>query len=337
MLRSILLTLIGIIILVLGIVVERGQVEGNYPIYLVAVLWILLLLYYLILVNILLYKVIRRKFVNVFSFEKRFGFQMLLTLLFSLLYINLTYWIFKNRYTSLPPSEDQFILLNIYAVFFLSSVLSVQFGFLFLQKWKKASLEGERIKREQIRSELISLKAHLAPHFMFNNLNILSSLINVKNASAQNFLYRFSEVYRYVLKNKEAELVILKEELEFIASYIFLLGQRFHEELKVEIEIPNRYITFLIPPLALQMLIENALKHNIMSEEKPLLIKIYAIDEPIITVENSLELRNVPEYEKTGMGLDNIKRRYELISKQEISIVKEGNTFSVSLPLIQPN
>lgn len=335
--QSVLLTLLACLIIIIGIRVEQSQDQGSYPIYQVAFLWILLLIFCLWIGNIILFKAVQYKLLKRLSFEKRFGLQLILTLLFSILYINVTYWIFKNRYTTLPPNEDQIILLNIYGILFFIPVLSVQFGVLFLQKWKKANLKQEHMKKEQIRSELITLKSHLSPHFMFNNLNILSSLIHTKNAKAQTFLDRFAEVYRYVLKNREAELVILNEELDFITSYIFLLAQRFQDELKIDLNISQKYRPYLIPPLALQMLIENALKHNIMTEDQPLFIKIFTGDSPVITVENSIALRHVPDYEKTGMGLDNIKRRYELISNQDITITKSKTSFLVVLPLIQPH
>jgi len=335
--QSFLLAFLACVTIVLGIYVEQSQEEGGYPIYYVAIFWLLLLFFFLWFGNLLLFKIVQRKFLKGLSDEKRFGLQLFLTLLFSLLYINLSYWIFKTRYTSLPPNDDQLVLLNIYGILFLIPVLSVQFGFLFLQKWKQANLEREHLKREQIHTELISLKSHISPHFMFNNLNILSSLISEKNELAQDFLDKFAEVYRYVLRKKDSELVVLKEELEFIRSFVFLLQERFHEELKVDIKVAKKYKDFLIPPLALQMLIENALKHNKMTEETPLLIKVFTDKEPSIIVKNTLALRNVPDYEKTGTGLDNIKRRYELISKKRITIHNDEDTYTVILPLIKPN
>ncbi|PCJ96499.1 MAG: histidine kinase [Flavobacteriaceae bacterium] len=334
--QKILLILLAIIILVFGIYVEQAQEEGNYPLYQVIILWLLLLFFWLWFGNVLLFRAVERSFPKALTADKRFGLQLLLSLLFTMLYINVSYWFFKNRYTALPPNDDQFMLLNIYGLLFLIPVFSVQFGYVFLKKWKKANLEQEQMKKEQISSELITLKSHLSPHFMFNNLNILSSLIAPKNMKALRFLDGFSEVYRYVLQNNNAELVVLQEELEFLNYYVFLLRQRFQEELQIKFEVADAYHNHLIPPLALQMLLENALKHNIMSPEKPLVIKIYTTDAPSITVTNNIALREVPDYEKTGMGLENIKRRYQLISKQEISILNEGNTFKVDLPLLSP-
>ena len=201
--------------LILAFYLEQVQQEGGYPIYIVAILWINALLFLLWLGNLILYRLIRRYYSWKTSTNWRFYLQLASSLLYSLFCINLSYWLFKSYYTELPPSANQMILLNIYGTLFLIPVLSIQFGFLFLRKWKKAILEQEKLKQAQIDSELISLRSHLSPHFLFNNLNVLSSLIEVENHAAQEYLDRFAEVYRYVIKNRDIELVTLKEELMF--------------------------------------------------------------------------------------------------------------------------
>jgi len=190
--------------------------------------------------------------------------------MYSLGCVNLSYILFKNHYTELPPDRDQLILLNIYGIFFLVPVLSIQFGLLFLQKWKKTSVEKEKIQKEQIQTELLALKSHISPHFLFNNLNILSSLIEPSNHEAQEYLERFAEVYRYVLNTRKVELINLKEELKFMDSYRFLLLRRFPKELRFKMNISVDYQNFLLPPLSLQMIVENAIKHNKLSEHNPL-------------------------------------------------------------------
>lgn len=332
----VLLAVFLVILIVLFLYLEQANDEGRYPIAQVAILWLLLLIFFLWLGNLIIFKTLRKRYLTRFLKDYRFVVQLTLTLLFSLFYINFSYFFFKARYTSLPPNNDQLLLLNIYGILFLIPVLSIQFGILFLQKWKRVNLEGERLKKEQVQSELITLKSHLSPHFLFNNLNILSSLIEGENHIAQEFLDRFSDVYRYVLKNKDAELITLMEELEFMEGYVFLLKQRFSNELKVEIEVPEACLQLLIPPLALQMLFENALKHNKMSEDNPLIVKISTNGHSSVFVKNNLDLRRVLESNKNGLGLDNIRRRYKLIANKDIVVKKDSKKFIVTLPLIPP-
>lgn len=332
--QVLLLTLLAGLILVFWFYLEQALEEGGYPPYFVAVFWVLVLIFCLWLGNLLIYRLIRYWYSWETAFNLRFFLQLSLSFLYSLLCINVTYLVFKNYYTELPPSQNQFILLNIYGLLFLMPVLSIQFGFLFLRKWKKAIVEQEKLKQEQVRSELITLRSHLSPHFLFNNLNILSSLIRIENHAAQDYLDRFAEVYRYVLKNRDVELIALKEELQFLESYIFLLQQRFSDSLMIEIQVEDRFQNYQLPPLALQMILENALKHNKLSEESPLEISIFTSDTPALHIQNNLQLRAIPAQEKTGFGLENIRRRYWLTARKDIEVSETTENFSVTLPLI---
>ena len=330
-----LLIILGATILLYWYWLQQGAKDEGYPIYRVAVLWVLVLSFCLWLGNLLIYRFIQRAYSWESSFSSRFFLQLVLTLFFSLGCINLTYILFKNAFTQLPPDQNQLILLNIYGTLFLVPVLSVQFGLLFLRKWKMAIIEQERLKKEQVQSELFALRSHLSPHFLFNNLNILSALIQVENQPAQDYLDRFAQVYRYVLKNREIELISLSEELRFLESYNFLLRQRFSKALQIDIQVAPSYKDHLLPPLSLQMLIENALKHNKLSEKKPLHIKITTEDEGTLRVENNLQTKSLPPQEKTGFGLENIRRRYWLIARQIIDCDCTAAVFKVGLPLIK--
>lgn len=332
--QGVLLTVLAGLIFILGRYLEQTREEGSYPIYLVAVLWGLTLLFCLWLGNWLIYRLIRRRYSQESFFNRRFFLQLILSLFYSLVCINLSYLIFKNTYTEIPPDQNQFILLNIYGILFLIPVLSIQFGFVFLQKWKKAIVEQEKLKKEQAQSELIALRSHLSPHFMFNNLNILSALIHPENQDAQDFLERFSEVYRYVLKNRDAELIALKEELDFLEAYRYLLHCRFSDSLRIQIDVPASIQRYMLPPLALQMILENALKHNKLSESDPLQVRIFGKDTPELVIQNNLQIRNIPDHEKTGFGLDNIRRRYWLTARKDIDVTATEEVFSITLPLI---
>jgi len=333
-LQVFLLAMLGVSIAWLWFWLEQAQEEGGYPIYQVAVLWVLVLVFCLWLGNWVIYCIIRRNFPWETAFNRRFFLQLSLTLLYSLGCINGTYLYFKNTFTELPPDHDQLILLNIYGTLFLIPVLSIQFGLLFLQKWKKATIEQERLQKEQVQSELLALRSHISPHFLFNNLNVLSSLIDGKNYDAQDYLDRFAEVYRYVLKNRDLELINLQEELDFLDAYSFLLKRRFSSGLQIEIDVPVVLRKHHLPPLSLQMLLENALKHNKLSEQEPLQINITADERPALVVQNNLQLRSIPSHERSGFGLENIRRRYWLIAREKIDVQATEKAFVVTIPLI---
>lgn len=329
------LLILTAVILGLWYYLESLKQEGNYPTDLVAILWVLILIFLLWVGNLALSKVIAFRFTWEKSSKLRFLLQLVATLIYSLACINLSYILFKNYFTELPPTGDQLILLNIYGTLFLLPVVSLQFGLLFLYKWKGAVVEQEKLRREQVQSELLTLRSHLSPHFLFNSLNILSSLIEPDNNEAHDYLDHFAEVYRYVLKNGDVELIALREELNFLDAYAHLLNKRFTDSLVIERHIDPDYKDYRIPPLAIQLVLENALKHNRLSETVPLQVDIKSIDLPAITVKNNLMPRKVPDHEKTGLGLENIRRRYQLSAHKDIRVEKSNDTFMVTLPLIK--
>ncbi|MEM7658916.1 MAG: histidine kinase, partial [Bacteroidota bacterium] len=170
------------------------------------------------------------------------------------------------------------------------------------------------------------------PHFLFNNLNILSSLIDHNSEQAQDFLGNFSEVYRYVLRQREEELVPLRSELEFLDAYVYMLRQRFRKQVHIEIDIQPSHRALFLPPLALQMLIENAIKHNKATESSPLTITIQS-QEGGIYVCNTLQVKRIPP-KGTGFGLENLRKRYEFLSMKSLRVEKANDQFCVFLPLL---
>ncbi|MEO6668610.1 MAG: histidine kinase [Ferruginibacter sp.] len=206
----------------------------------------------------------------------------------------------------------------------------------YFTEYKTKLLEAESFKRMSAQAELQVVKNQINPHFLFNNLNVLSSLILQNNADANKFIEEFSKVYRYILKNHEKELVALETELHYIDPYIFLLKQRFKDGLQVLLDIPENYRQFLIVPVALQILIENAIKHNIISRQKPLYISVHVNGNNTIVVSNNLQTKLTIE-RSSGIGLQNIIKRYSMVSERQVQISNEDNEFTVVLPLIQVN
>jgi two-component system, LytTR family, sensor kinase len=220
------------------------------------------------------------------------------------------------------------VIGTLFSIILLTAEISVQF---FIQ-WKRSMLEVEKYKNESLQAQLQNLKNQINPHFLFNNLSVLSSLVYKDQDKAVNFINQLSKVYRYLLDNHNNELITLENELTFIKSYNYLLQIRFDKNIVFNIDIEDKYLNRLIPPMALQMLIENAIKHNEISKELPLTIDISVTDEHL-TVKNNLQLR--ASYEQSSKtGLQNIKDRYRHFSDREIEIIKNNHSFIVKIPLL---
>jgi LytS/YehU family sensor histidine kinase len=202
----------------------------------------------------------------------------------------------------------------------------------FLQFWRKAAFEREKFEKESIAALYESLKSQVSPHFLFNSLNALTKLVYDDPDKAVKFIKQLSEVYRYVLDTRDKDVVPLTDELKFLDAYLFLQRIRFCDKLIVEIGRISGQTQ--VPPLALQMLIENAIKHNVISEEDPLTIRIFS-DNGFLVVENNLqEKTHIAEDDSHQVGLENIRRRYEFISNEKVRIEKLEKTFVVRLPLL---
>ncbi|MBL7814416.1 MAG: histidine kinase [Saprospiraceae bacterium] len=222
--------------------------------------------------------------------------------------------------------------------------------------WKKTSLEKEQLERENLQSQLAGLKSQVNPHFLFNSLNTLVHLIPENPDSAIKFVQKLSKVYRYILEMRDAPTTPLSTELEFLNAYVFLLKERFGDNLKVEIADAicldkvhqlaqplmdsaksTCYSTVCekhIVPLSLQILFENAIKHNIISAQRPLTISVSIENNERLIVKNNLQRKNQIQ-EGTGVGLQNIRNRYQLVSQKDVDIIVTQESFIVSLPLLK--
>ena len=206
----------------------------------------------------------------------------------------------------------------------------------YFTEYKTKWMEAEELKRISAQAELQLVKSQINPHFLFNNLNVLSALIMKNNEEANKFIEEFSKVYRYILNNHDKELVDIKTELEFIKPYIFLLQKRFAEGLDITIEVPETYKKFYVIPASLQMLIENAIKHNVISKTKPLHIDVHINGNNTIVVSNNLQLRQSVD-NSTQIGLANIIKRYQLVSGKNVMVKNDSADFTVALPLLTLN
>lgn len=198
----------------------------------------------------------------------------------------------------------------------------------------EANTQLLKVQKENLQSQFEVLKQQVNPHFLFNSLNVLTSLIKVDPDLAELFTERLSKVYRYVLENKEKDLVSLSTELEFLNAYLFLLEIRFMKKLFIEIKIDKGYFDYLILPIAIQLIIENAIKHNTFSKAQPLKIEIFVDDQQRLNIINNLNVRET-KLVSTGVGLENINRRYVLVSDQRPEFIKTTEHFIAKLPLLK--
>jgi two-component system, LytTR family, sensor kinase len=199
-----------------------------------------------------------------------------------------------------------------------------------LMETQQATIEVEQLKQENLEARLNSLKQQISPHFLFNSLNTLKSVANEEHV--KEYVVQLSLVYRYLLNYNKNNLATVKEELAFINAYSFILKERLEDGFRIEMKIDDEVKGLHIPPLSLQILIENAVKHNIATLSKPLRITITNTRENII-VSNNLQ-RKLSSEESTGKGLYNISDRYRLLAQQQIDIKEDGTNFTVKLPLL---
>jgi two-component system LytT family sensor kinase len=235
-------------------------------------------------------------------------------------------------------STKQYILLTdelTIAIFIVCMIIilnAFDFGLIVLNQWRYSLAQAEKYKKESAEFEFEMLQAQINPHFLFNSLNTLSSLVYEDADKAAEFIRKLSDVYRHVLETRQKEVITLREELSFIESYIFLLELRFARKLNIEVSLSEELKARKIAPLSLQMLIENAVKHNIVSDKRPLHIKIYNNDKYII-VENPLQPKANKE-KGSQMGLHNISNRYKALCGEGIIILEDDNKFIVKIPII---
>jgi two-component system LytT family sensor kinase len=196
---------------------------------------------------------------------------------------------------------------------------------------QKSKLENEMLKQAQLRAQLLSLQQQVSPHFLFNSLSTLKTI--AKDHETKTYVVQLANVYRYLLNFNEHHLASVKDELAFMKSYLYILQERFEDALKISIHVADEFLTCQIPTLSLQLLIENAVKHNVVSPEQPLYIRIYTNDTPSLTIENSFQPKLSVE-ESTGKGLQNIKERYQLLTGKQVEVCEENGLFVVILPLL---
>lgn len=279
-----------------------------------------------------------RKILSI-SFRNRY-YELILSVLGSLIIgavfsIGFVY----TRASMSPQHPDQEFLYNVMRDSLvrdlsMTAVVLLVVQLLRLQHYQKTiAVENEALRSENILTRFEALKSQLDPHFLFNSLNTLQSLITLDTDKAENYLQQLSSVLRYTLQNKE--VLSLEEELKCVHAYCDMMQIRYGENLKFEFKIDAKYNNYNVLPLSLQSLIENSVKHNVISSKQPLVVTV-ATGDGCVMVTNPIQAKNMPE-ESNGIGLANLTERYRLKWNKEVEITNDGNTFSVKLPLVINN
>ncbi len=263
----------------------------------------------------------------------RIGLAIVLTIL--LVYVlNHSLYSISSIFDTRPPGRgrrNEFDFMNFYvSALVVGCVLIIRLVF---QK-QGIKLEYEELKREALQRQYESLKNQLSPHFLFNSLTALKVLIQDTPDKAQNYVNSLSKALRYTLQSNEKQLVTLKEEMEFMNSYIYLIRMRFDTNLAVNHEIDESLLLYLLPPLTIQTLVENAIKHNEISKRRPLRIDIVTTINESLFVRNNIQ-KKYTEESGTGLGLSNLSKQFEILIGKEIIISKTDESFTVTIPLIK--
>lgn len=263
---------------------------------------------------------------------QRLIIQISLSLVFTIFFRKI--WV--SIMVSLFPHEFNNPILK-HIVFFIDILITLvinanYISLYFFREWKKSAVQAERLQKERAQVQFDNLKNQLNPHFLFNSLTSLNSLIFDNQQLASDFLKHLSRVYRYVLQTKDRELVSLSTEVDFISNYVFLLKTRFEEMLSIDFEIPDSQLEKQIAPVTLQILIENATKHNIISESKHLKIRIYTQNDYLV-VENNLQRKTLVE-DSNKTGLENMQNLYSFYTDRKVLIEETATSFAVKLPLL---
>jgi sensor histidine kinase YesM len=241
---------------------------------------------------------------------------------------------FALDYEEYPPYV--FLFFGLLDRFLYGLLVGGFYELLFLlNAWNKATQEAEQLKKVNLMVQLESLKNQVKPHFLFNSLNTLTGLVEKDQERAVKFIAELSKVYRYLLQSNEKELIGLHQELQFTEAYFYLMQTRFGEGITLKLDVDDRTQPLLIPPLTLQILVENAVKHNQVSVRKPLRVVVRLEAGKWLVVENNFQPKRQAA-PASGMGLNHIATKYRLLNQPPIQITHTDTLFTVKVPLLIP-
>ena len=303
---------------------------------------------------LMLLSVIGIFYITYFAISRKVKYSLMFSIANVPFILGAVYYLLYEIGVTLPFGQtDQFMIMGTFVQSFLfAMIFSLKFSTLVKQndekqkqiilklqesqvlsrKWKEATVKAETLEKEKAISQYEVLKNQVSPHFLFNSLSVLTQIVYDNQEKAATFIHELASVYRYILGNRNRNSVSLQEELDCLHSYIFLIKIRFPDAFELQISLTDEELQSLVPPLVLQMLIENAIKHNVVDAESPLKITLYTKDE-LLFVRNNLNLRSQPAL-GTKVGINNIKSRYRVLAEKEVLVQTSIEYFEVGLPLI---
>jgi two-component system, LytTR family, sensor kinase len=280
--------------------------------------------------------VLKERFSKEKDYPRRIGFTLVFLLLIKSMVLTLL-TIFYNDFLGYEFDDGRYARLlavgavvNVFVIFFREGAR----GF---NKWKGTLVETEKLKKEYMKSQLWGLQSQVNPHLLFNNLNSLSSLIQEDTDEAEAYLGEMCMVYRYILRSGDNQLISLHDEVAFLKSYFYLLNQRHGSGLKISIDVSEEQKEFLLPPLTLQMIVENVMNTNRIEKTSPLCISIKSSDENWLIITSNIQPKFNNETEATDGLLKNIGNKFVLLGSRKILINNVGTQRIISLPLFVEN
>ena len=280
-------------------------------------------------------RVARRQFPRLNQTKQRIGLELAWFVMATVIHrVIVTYLYDITQFWGYPLPGGTYWVTTLVSFLFTLPVAAIYEGQHLYHQWWITYYEAEQLKKENLQSQLDSLKAQINPHFLFNSLSTLSSLVAEDPKQAERFIEELASVYRYLLQTNDKPLTTLEEELNFIRAYFNLLQMRFGRSVELEIAVDEHYYNLLLPPLTLQLLVENAVKHNTALPHRPLLIRIYADEAMNLIVLNNLQ-KKVLSVPSNQMGLRNIASKYRLLKQADVVIKQTETIFQVMIPLIE--
>ncbi len=278
-----------------------------------------------------------------FSWQSRFWTRLVLQICGQIgagvVVFNLTYVLIKQAENWFLGAADPIGFPHLVSASMLGALLSAVLaagatGIHIAIRWKEAAVRAQRLEKEKVAARYQALKHQVSPHFLFNNLNTLYALIQESRELAGPFTLHMADTYRYILQNAEREVVPIAEEARMLSAYTFLLEQRHGEGLQCRIHLPEKIHARFLVPLALHSLIENAVKHNVIESARPLIIEAFAEGEDWLVVSNNRQRKAVSNH-SNGVGLVNLKARYDLLSDTPMAVIARDDRFEVRLPILR--
>lgn len=326
-----------LIIIILNYIIYNREIFSNYKIWLYSfpIMWLLGFLAWL--TSLLMGNWLKHKFRELRQLQTRLLFQILFVLTFSSLCIFGLFWIYDSIGLLGYQWDWNTIklgwLVGLSLNFLIETLYEADYAFL---RYKESVEERGNLEKMAVHQEFDTLKNLVNPHFLFNCFNTLSSLIEEDREKAGQFLNELSKVYRYLLRNNQEVLSTLDSEIGFIRSYYQLLKTRYGDALELNIDVDSKYGKYLLPSLSLQLLVENAVKHNVIATDRPLVIDIFTTEGNRLIVNNNLQ-RKLVKVNSNRVGLENIRSKYALLHQQGFQLIEDEKNYTVVMPLIWNN